>query len=162
MLTEHVGPTLHARCCSAVPKGTNPWRPLRRLLRLAWFRLSLELTVHITVLGITIPSTLSGSLHLLHSHPGHPRHWPRNSLFGTVFDPLHVILPPLGSTSHNGVASRRDELVAGAFPCRAAFAAVGLGNSRIHVRCLAVVKISIKPTAAQGSSKQECSKGISS
>ncbi|GFH08275.1 hypothetical protein HaLaN_03210 [Haematococcus lacustris] len=27
---------------------------------------------------------------------GHPRHWPRNSLFGTVFDPLHVILPPLG------------------------------------------------------------------
>ncbi|KAJ9533435.1 hypothetical protein QJQ45_026486 [Haematococcus lacustris] len=90
-------------------------------------------------------------------YPGHPRHWPRNSLFGTVFDPLHVILPPLGSTSHNGVASRlgpllsivlhclddfisfamsfsiclyacrnrRDELVAGAFPCRAAFAAVG-------------------------------------
>ncbi|KAJ9531867.1 hypothetical protein QJQ45_022023 [Haematococcus lacustris] len=97
---------------------------------------------------------------------GHPRHWPRNSLFGTVFDPLHVILPPLGSTSHIGVASRlgpllsivlhclddlisfamsfstclyacrnrRDELVAGAFPCRAAFAAVGLGNSRIHLR----------------------------
>ncbi|KAJ9514676.1 hypothetical protein QJQ45_028444 [Haematococcus lacustris] len=97
---------------------------------------------------------------------GHPRHWPRNSLFGTVFDPLHVILPPLGSTSYNGVASRlgpllsivlhclddlisfamsfsiclyacrnrRDELVAGAFPCRAAFAAVGLGNSRIHLR----------------------------
>ncbi|KAJ9532960.1 hypothetical protein QJQ45_018056 [Haematococcus lacustris] len=124
----------------------------------------------------------------------HPRHWPRNSLFGTVIDPLHVILPPLGSTSHNGVASRlgpllsivlhclddlisfamsfsirlyacrnrRDELVAGAFPCRAAFAAVGLGNSRIHIRCLAVVKISIKPTAAQGSSKQECSKRISS
>ncbi|KAJ9515423.1 hypothetical protein QJQ45_016421, partial [Haematococcus lacustris] len=27
----------------------------------------------------------------------------------------------------------RDELVAGAFPCRAAFAAVGLGNSRIHI-----------------------------
>ncbi|KAJ9516717.1 hypothetical protein QJQ45_027127 [Haematococcus lacustris] len=44
---------------------------------------------------------------------GHPRHWPRNSLFGTVFDPLHVILPPLGSTSHNGVASRRGGLVAG-------------------------------------------------
>ncbi|GFH32231.1 hypothetical protein HaLaN_31418, partial [Haematococcus lacustris] len=65
---------------------------------------------------------------------GHPRHWPRNSLFGTVFDPLHVILPPFGSTSHNGVASRRDELVAGAFPCRAAFAAVGLGNLRIHLR----------------------------
>ncbi|KAJ9512595.1 hypothetical protein QJQ45_018900 [Haematococcus lacustris] len=42
-----------------------------------------------------------------------PRHWPRNSLFGTVFDPLHVILPPLGSTSHNGVASRRGGLVAG-------------------------------------------------
>ncbi|KAL6753786.1 hypothetical protein V8C86DRAFT_3028560, partial [Haematococcus lacustris] len=82
---------------------------------------------------------------------GHPRHWPRNSLFGTVFDPLHVILPPLGSTSHNGVVSRRDELVAGAFPCRAAFAAVGLGNSRIHLRCLAVVRISIKPTTAQGS-----------
>ncbi|GFH10121.1 hypothetical protein HaLaN_05379 [Haematococcus lacustris] len=57
---------------------------------------------------------------------GHPRHWPRNSLFGTVFDPLHVILPPLGSTSHNGVASR----------------------------CLAVLRISIKPTSAQGSSKQ--------
>ncbi|GFH33527.1 hypothetical protein HaLaN_32912, partial [Haematococcus lacustris] len=44
---------------------------------------------------------------------GHPRHWPRNSLFGTVFYPLHVILPPLGSTSHNGVASRRVGLVAG-------------------------------------------------
>ncbi|KAJ9526682.1 hypothetical protein QJQ45_017559 [Haematococcus lacustris] len=28
--------------------------------------------------------------------------------------------------------------------------------------CLAVVRISIKPTAAQGSSKQECSKEISS
>ncbi|GFH18244.1 hypothetical protein HaLaN_15014, partial [Haematococcus lacustris] len=27
---------------------------------------------------------------MLVSHtPGHPRHWPRNSLFGTVFDPLH-------------------------------------------------------------------------
>ncbi|GFH21923.1 hypothetical protein HaLaN_19309, partial [Haematococcus lacustris] len=38
--------------------------------------------------------------------PGHPRHWPRNSLFGTVFDPLRVILPPLGSTSHSGVACR--------------------------------------------------------
>ncbi|GFH23554.1 hypothetical protein HaLaN_21182 [Haematococcus lacustris] len=42
-----------------------------------------------------------------------------------------------------------------AFPCRGAFAAVGLGNSRIHLRCLAVVRISIKPTTAQGSSKQE-------
>ncbi|GFH21212.1 hypothetical protein HaLaN_18467, partial [Haematococcus lacustris] len=36
----------------------------------------------------------------------HPRHWPRNSLFDTVFDPFHVILSPLASTSHNGVASR--------------------------------------------------------
>ncbi|KAJ9522936.1 hypothetical protein QJQ45_023728 [Haematococcus lacustris] len=42
---------------------------------------------------------------------GHPRHWPRNSLFGTVFDPLHVILLPLGSTSHNGVASRLGPLL---------------------------------------------------
>ncbi|KAJ9532964.1 hypothetical protein QJQ45_018050, partial [Haematococcus lacustris] len=46
-------------------------------------------------------------------YAGHPRHWPRNSLFGTVFDPLNVILPPLGSTSHSGVASRRGGLVAG-------------------------------------------------
>ncbi|GFH31240.1 hypothetical protein HaLaN_30239, partial [Haematococcus lacustris] len=44
---------------------------------------------------------------------GHPRHWPRNPLFDTVFDPLHVILSPLGSTSHTGVASRRGGLVAG-------------------------------------------------
>ncbi|KAJ9524550.1 hypothetical protein QJQ45_024139, partial [Haematococcus lacustris] len=107
----------------------------------------------------------------------HPRHWPRNSLFGTVFDPLHVILPPLGSTSHSGVASRLgpllpivlhcvDDLISfaqsslpveelpgdliasqwyspyacmrvatgevdwwpEAFPCRAAFAAVGLAT----------------------------------
>ncbi|GFH32825.1 hypothetical protein HaLaN_32112 [Haematococcus lacustris] len=41
-----------------------------------------------------------------HYAAGHPRHWPRNSLFDTVFDPLHVILSPLGSTSHYGVASR--------------------------------------------------------
>ncbi|KAL6750315.1 hypothetical protein V8C86DRAFT_2441131 [Haematococcus lacustris] len=45
-----------------------------------------------------------------------------------------------------------------AFPRRAAFAAVGLGNSRIHLRCLAVVRISIKPTAAQGSSKQSAAR----
>ncbi|GFH32173.1 hypothetical protein HaLaN_31350, partial [Haematococcus lacustris] len=44
---------------------------------------------------------------------GHPRHWPRNSLFDTVFDQLHVILSPLGSTSHHGAASRRGGLVAG-------------------------------------------------
>ncbi|GFH20610.1 hypothetical protein HaLaN_17760, partial [Haematococcus lacustris] len=51
--------------------------------------------------------------HPIPSSTGHPRHWPRNSLFDTVFDPLHVILSPLGSTSHNGVASRRAGLVAG-------------------------------------------------
>ncbi|GFH14398.1 hypothetical protein HaLaN_10444 [Haematococcus lacustris] len=44
---------------------------------------------------------------------GHPRHWPRNSLFGSIFDPLRVILPPLSSVSHSGVASRRGGLVAG-------------------------------------------------
>ncbi|GFH29753.1 hypothetical protein HaLaN_28468, partial [Haematococcus lacustris] len=55
----------------------------------------------------------SGMFLLTANPAGHPRHWPRNSLFGTVFDPLHVILPPLGSTSHNGVASRRGGMVAG-------------------------------------------------
>ncbi|KAJ9515492.1 hypothetical protein QJQ45_016483, partial [Haematococcus lacustris] len=34
-------------------------------------------------------------------------------LFDTVSDPFHVILSPLASTSHNGVASRRGGLVAG-------------------------------------------------
>ncbi|GFH31705.1 hypothetical protein HaLaN_30797 [Haematococcus lacustris] len=48
---------------------------------------------------------------------GHPRHWPRNSLFGTVFDALHVILPPLGSTSHNGVASRLGPLLSIVLHC---------------------------------------------
>ncbi|GFH17258.1 hypothetical protein HaLaN_13850 [Haematococcus lacustris] len=42
---------------------------------------------------------------------GHPRHWPHNSLFGSVFDPLHVVLPMLGSVSHNGVASRLGALL---------------------------------------------------
>ncbi|KAL6750581.1 hypothetical protein V8C86DRAFT_2440820 [Haematococcus lacustris] len=73
-----------------------------------------------------------------------------------------IVTTPVGDDKLTRLPSRRDELVAGAFPCRAAFAAVGLGDSRIHLRCLAVVKISIKPSAAQGSSKQECSKGISS
>ncbi|KAJ9507795.1 hypothetical protein QJQ45_019296 [Haematococcus lacustris] len=130
-----------------------------------------------------------------HFVTGHPRHWPRNSLFGTVFDPLHVILPPLGSTSHNGVASRlgpllsivlhclddlisfamlfsiclyacrnrRDELVAGAFPCRATFAAVGLGNSRIHLRSAsnpqqpkALPSRSAASESALENSEQEC------
>ncbi|KAJ9513748.1 hypothetical protein QJQ45_015497, partial [Haematococcus lacustris] len=85
---------------------------------------------------------------------GHPRHWPRNSLFGTVFDPLHVILPPLGSTSYNGVASRLGPLLSIVLHC--------LDDLISFAMCLAVVKISIKPTAAQGSSKQECNKGISS
>ncbi|KAJ9513693.1 hypothetical protein QJQ45_015448 [Haematococcus lacustris] len=48
---------------------------------------------------------------------GHPRHWPRNSLFGTVFDPLHVVFPPLGSTSHNGVASRLGPLLSIVLHC---------------------------------------------
>ncbi|KAJ9520316.1 hypothetical protein QJQ45_030223 [Haematococcus lacustris] len=44
-------------------------------------------------------------------------HWPRNSLFDTVFEPLHVILPPLGSTSHNGVASRLGPLLSIVLHC---------------------------------------------
>ncbi|GFH15357.1 hypothetical protein HaLaN_11567 [Haematococcus lacustris] len=66
--------------------------------------------------------------------PGHPRHWPRNSLFGTVLDPLHVILPPLGSASHNGVASRRDELAAGAISVPSSLCCRRTGNWRIHPR----------------------------
>ncbi|GFH09542.1 hypothetical protein HaLaN_04709, partial [Haematococcus lacustris] len=65
---------------------------------------------------------------------GHPRHWPRNSIFGTVFDPLHVILPPLGSTSHNGVASRRDELVAGGISVPSSLCCRRTCNSRLHPR----------------------------
>ncbi|KAJ9510150.1 hypothetical protein QJQ45_015622, partial [Haematococcus lacustris] len=53
----------------------------------------------------------------VYTNAGHPRHWPRNSLFGTVFDPLHVILPPLGSTSHNGVASRLGPLLSIVLHC---------------------------------------------
>ncbi|GFH20675.1 hypothetical protein HaLaN_17835 [Haematococcus lacustris] len=59
---------------------------------------------------------------------GHPRHWPRNSLFGTVFDPLHVILLPLGSTSHSGVASRRDELLAGGISAPSSLCCRRTGN----------------------------------
>ncbi|KAJ9531514.1 hypothetical protein QJQ45_015021 [Haematococcus lacustris] len=39
------------------------------------------------------------------------------SLFGTVFDPLHVILPPFGSTSHSGVASRLGPLLSIVLHC---------------------------------------------
>ncbi|GFH15746.1 hypothetical protein HaLaN_12036, partial [Haematococcus lacustris] len=65
---------------------------------------------------------------------GHPRHWPRNSLFGTVFDPLHVILPPFGSTSHNGVASRRDEFVAGGISVPSSLCCRRTGNTRLLPR----------------------------
>ncbi|GFH27621.1 hypothetical protein HaLaN_25977, partial [Haematococcus lacustris] len=89
---------------------------------------------------------------------GHPRHWPRNSLFGTVFDPLRVILPPSGSTSHNGVASRRDELVAGGISVPSSLCCRRTCNSRLLPRCLAVLRINTKPTPAQGSPGQQCSK----
>ncbi|GFH22958.1 hypothetical protein HaLaN_20499 [Haematococcus lacustris] len=65
---------------------------------------------------------------------GHPRHWPRNSLFDTVFDPQHVILSPLGSTSHNGVASRRGGLVAGRISVPSSLCCRRTCKSRIHHR----------------------------
>ncbi|KAJ9513710.1 hypothetical protein QJQ45_015468 [Haematococcus lacustris] len=91
---------------------------------------------------------------------GHPRHWPRNSLFDTVFDPLHVILSPLGSTSYNGVASRRGGLVAGGISVPSSLCCHRTCNSRIHPRCFADLRINTKLTPAQGSPKQQCSKAI--
>ncbi|KAJ9507622.1 hypothetical protein QJQ45_019189 [Haematococcus lacustris] len=81
---------------------------------------------------------------------GHPRHWPRNSLFDTVFDPLHVILSPLGSTSYTGVASRRDEMVARGISVPSSLCCRRTCNSRIHPRCFADLRINTKPTPAQG------------
>ncbi|GFH06685.1 hypothetical protein HaLaN_01355 [Haematococcus lacustris] len=61
-------------------------------------------------------------------------HWPRSSLFNTVFDPLHAILSPLGSTSHNGVVSRRGGLVAGGISVPSSLCCRRTGNSRLLPR----------------------------